>query len=65
LLIRTILIMIRSNSMGAKRLSDAYLEIKGVANMHLFNFSEIESAYESGYNEIKENWDELYEKLMS
>jgi len=65
LLIRTILIMIRSNSMGAKRLSDAYLEIKGVANMHLFDFSEIQSAYESGYNEIKENWGELYEKLIS
>jgi NTE family protein len=63
LLIRTILIMIRSNSMGAKKLSNAYLEIKGVANMHLFNFSEIDSAYESGYNEIKENWDKLYKKL--
>jgi len=63
LLIRTILIMIRSNSMGAKKLSDAYLEIKGVANMHLFNFAEIDSAYESGYNEIKENWDRLYKKL--
>ncbi|NOZ91319.1 MAG: hypothetical protein GXO60_08565 [Epsilonproteobacteria bacterium] len=64
LLIRSILIMIRSNSMGAKKLSDAYLEIKGVANMHLFNFSEIDSAYESGYNEIKDSWDKIYKKLQ-
>jgi len=33
--------------------------------MHLFDFSEIQSAYESGYNEIKENWGELYEKLVT
>jgi NTE family protein len=64
LLIRSILIMIRSNSIPAKKLSDAYLEIKGVADMHLFNFSEIKSAYEFGYNEIKENWDELSQKLI-
>jgi len=65
LLIRSILIMIRSNSMSAKRLSDAYLEIKGVANMHLFNFSEIESAYQFGYNEIKNNWADLSKRLES
>jgi NTE family protein len=64
LLIRSILIMIRSNSMSAKKLSNAYLEIEGVANMHLFDFSEIESAYQSGYNEIKANWEELSQKLI-
>jgi len=63
LLIRSILIMIRSNSMGAKRLSDAYLEIKGVANIHLFNFSEIDTAFEAGYNEIKANWNKIYKQL--
>jgi len=64
LMIRSILIMIRSNSMPAKKLTDAYFEVKGVANMHLFDFSEIEMAYEAGYNELKEQWDELSKKLI-
>jgi len=64
LAIRSILIMIRSNSMPAKKLADAFFEVKGVANMHLFDFSEIEMAYEAGYNEIKENWEELSQKLI-
>jgi NTE family protein len=64
LLIRSILIMIRSNSMPSKEITDAYLEIKGVANMHLFDFSEIEMAYQAGYDEIKTNWGELSKKLV-
>ena len=56
--------MIRSNSMPAKKLADAFFEVKGVANMHLFDFSEIEMAYEAGYNELKEQWDELSKKLI-
>jgi NTE family protein len=64
LAIRSILIMIRSNSMPAKSLADAYFEVKGVANMHLFNFDEIEMAYEAGYNELKESWEELSKKLV-
>jgi NTE family protein len=64
LMIRSILIMIRSNSMPAKKLTDAFFEVKGVANMHLFDFSEIEMAYEAGYNELKEQWDELSKKLI-
>ncbi len=63
LMIRSILIMIRSNSMSAKKLADAFFEVKGVANMHLFDFSEIEMAYEAGYNELKEQWAELSQKL--
>ena len=59
LTIRSILIMIRSNSMPSKKLADAFFEVKGVANMHLFDFSEIDMAYEAGYNEIKEQWREL------
>jgi len=64
LAIRSILIMIRSNSISAKKLADAFFEVKGVANMHLFNFSEIEMAYEAGYNELKESWEELSKKLI-
>jgi len=64
LAIRSILIMIRSNSVGAKTLADAYFEVKGVANMHLFDFDEIEMAYEAGYNELKEQWEELSKKLV-
>jgi len=64
LAIRSILIMIRSNSMSAKKLADAYFEVKGVAKMHLFNFDEIDMAYEAGYNELKESWEELSKKLV-
>ena len=64
LAIRSILIMIRSNSMSAKNLADAFFEVKGVANMHLFNFDEIDMAYEAGYIELKENWGELSKKLL-
>jgi NTE family protein len=64
LLIRSILIMIRSNSMAAKKMADAFFEVKGVANMHLFDFSEIEMAYEAGYNELKAQWGELSKKLV-
>jgi NTE family protein len=64
LAIRSILIMIRSNSMPSKQLTDAFFEVKGVANMHLFDFSEIEMAYEAGYTELKENWEELSQKLV-
>jgi len=45
-------------------LADAYFEVKGVANMHLFDFSEIDMAYEAGYNELKENWEELSKQLV-
>ena len=64
LLIRSILIMIRSNSMPSKKLTDAYLEIKRVSHMHLFDFSEIDMAYKAGYDEIKANWGELSKKLL-
>jgi len=64
LAIRSILIMIRSNSMSAQKLADAYFEVKGVAKMHLFNFDEIDMAYEAGYNELKESWEELSKKLV-
>ena len=64
LMIRSILIMIRSNSMSAKKLTDAFFEVKGVANMQLFDFSEIEMAYEAGYNELKEQWEVLSQKLI-
>ena len=64
LMIRSILIMIRSNAMPAKKLTDAFFEVKGVANMHLFDFSEIDMAYEAGYDELKEQWQELSKKLV-
>lgn len=64
LLIRSILIMIRSNSMSSKKLTDAFLEIKEVAHMHLFDFSEIDMAYKAGYEETKANWEELSKQLV-
>jgi len=64
LTIRSILIMIRSNSMPSKKLTDAFFEVKGVANMHLFDFSEIDMAYEAGYTELKENWSKIFNKII-
>jgi len=64
LTVRSILIMIRSNSMSAQKLADAFFEVKGVANMHLFDFSETKSAYEAGYSELKEQWEALSKKLI-
>ncbi|MBD3794926.1 MAG: hypothetical protein IE878_02700 [Epsilonproteobacteria bacterium] len=57
------LIVIRSNSIPSKRLADAYLEIEGVAKMNIFNFKEIDNAYQSGYEEMKEKWSELKKNL--
>lgn len=31
--------------------------------MHLFNFKEIDRAYQAGYNEIKMQWDDLKKRL--
>ena len=64
LLIRSILIMLHANVRPSKEITDAYIDIEGVARMHLFNFKEIDGAYEAGYNELKEKWNELKQKLV-
>lgn len=64
LLIRSILIMLHANVRPSKKITDAYIDIEGVARMHLFNFKEIDGAYEAGYNEIKKKWNELKLKLV-
>ncbi|MEA3418155.1 MAG: patatin-like phospholipase family protein [Campylobacterota bacterium] len=64
LLVRSILIMLHANVRHSKKITDAYIDIEGVARMHLFNFKEIDGAYEAGYNELKEQWNELKQKLV-
>lgn len=64
LLIRSILIMLHANVRPSKEITDAYIDIEGVAHMHLFNFKEVDAAYEAGYREIKAKWDDLREKLV-
>ncbi|MDQ1324905.1 MAG: hypothetical protein QG564_28 [Campylobacterota bacterium] len=64
LLVRSILIMLHANVRPSKEITDAYLDIEGVARMGLFNFKEIDAAYEAGYREIKSKWDDLREKLV-
>jgi len=63
LLIRSILIIIRSNSLPSKKLADAYIEIEGVAKMNIFNFKEIDNAYKAGYDEMKAKWSTLEKNL--
>ncbi len=64
LLIRSILIMLHANVRPSKNITDAYIDIEGVARMHLFNFKEIDAAYKAGYEEIKASWGELKQKLV-
>jgi NTE family protein len=64
LLVRSLLIMLNANVKPSKKMADAYLDIKGVARMHLFNFKEIDAAYEAGYRETKAQWSGLREKLV-
>ena len=64
LLIRTLLIMMHATIKPGMALSDAYLEIGAVARMGLFDFDEIDPAYEAGYRAIKEHWEELKQKLV-
>lgn len=64
LLVRSLLIMLQANVKPSKEMTDAYLDIQGVARMHLFDFKEIDAAYETGYREIKARWSDLREKLV-
>jgi len=64
LLIRSILIMLHANVRHSIRITDAPIDIKGVSRMHLFNFREIDRAYEAGYHELKAEWSELKQKLV-
>jgi NTE family protein len=64
LLVRSILIMLHANVRPSQKITDAYIDIEGVARMHLFNFKEMDDAYRAGYGEMKEKWRELKEKLV-
>jgi NTE family protein len=64
LLIRSLLIILHANVLPSKEITDAYIDIKGVSRMHLFNFKEVDSAFVAGYEEIREHWDVLREKLV-
>jgi len=63
LLMRSLMIMLNSNIRPSRALSDAHLEIQGVAQMHLFDFTMLDEAIEAGYRETQEAWPELREKL--
>jgi NTE family protein len=64
LLIRSILIMLHANVRHSLRITDAFIDIEGVSRMHLFNFKEIDKAYEAGYSELKAQWSDLKQKLV-
>ena len=63
LLMRSLMIMLNSNIRPSRELSDAHLEIMGVAQMHLFDFSMLDEALEAGYRETLEAWPGLVQKL--
>jgi NTE family protein len=65
LLVRSLLVMMHSNIIPSRRLSDAHLDIDGVARMNLFDFSEIGHAYRVGYESMKNSWPELSENLQT
>ncbi|HFC03483.1 MAG TPA: hypothetical protein ENJ74_01295 [Nitratifractor salsuginis] len=63
LLLRSLMIMLNSNIRPSVGLSQAHLEVRGIAEMHLFDFSELESALECGYRELRDAWPDLRQKL--
>jgi len=63
LLMRSLMIMLNSNIRPSRELSDAHLEIRGVAQMHLFDFSRLDDALEAGYREMRGAWPDLAQKL--
>ncbi len=65
LLMRSLMIMLNSNIRPSRELSDVHLEIEGVARMHLFDFSALDKALESGYRELKSAWPEIERHFRS
>ncbi len=56
LLMRSLMIMLKNNIRPSRELSDAYLEVEGVAGMHLFDFKMLDEAIEAGYRELAAAW---------
>ena len=63
LLVRSLLIMLNSNIRRSSVNSDAFLEIQGTTNMHIFDFSSIDRAYEYGYKETKNAWEKIVDNF--
>jgi len=63
LLMRSLMIMLNSNIRPSRELSDAHLEIRGVAQMHLFDFTMLDEAIEAGYREMETFWPECADSL--
>jgi NTE family protein len=63
LLRHSMMVMLNSNIRPSRELSDAYLEIQGVAEMSIFAFSELDDALEAGYREMRAAWPALRQKL--
>lgn len=65
LLMRSLMIMLNSNIRPSRELAHAYLEVKGVAGMGLFDFDRIDEAIDAGYREIESTWDDLKQSLFT
>jgi len=63
LFMRSLAIMLNSSIRPSIPISSAYIEIKGLANMHLFEFSSRDRAIKSGYEEIRDRWSTIKEAL--
>ena len=64
LLMRSLMIMLNANIRPSKELAHAYLEVQGVLNMGLFDFSRIDEAIKAGYMECKSAWRHLEASLI-
>jgi NTE family protein len=65
LLMRSLMIMLNSNIRPSRELAHAYLEVRGVATMGLFDFDRIEEAVEAGYREMESAWTGLKRALLN
>ena len=65
LLMRSLMIMLNSNIRPSRELSDAHLEIQGVAGMRLFDFSALDDALEAGYRELEAAWPDFERRFQT
>jgi len=65
LLVRSLLIMMHANILPSRSLSDAHLDIEGVARMKLFDFGAIDDAYRLGYEALEKSWPDFSLKFHS
>ncbi|WP_456458289.1 patatin-like phospholipase family protein [Nitratifractor sp.] len=64
LLLHSVMIVLNHNIRPSLAMSDAHLQFRSVAGMHLFDFRAVEEALRGGYREIESAWPGLERRLL-